>query len=325
MRLGPENRDLALAELTPTTEADRAFAYALGADFPPETDKQLWVMAWSSRLPLEADPAIQSLVGGQIAGAGTPSVFDFDADRYRSGEYAWPMPRVTVSPPVSGSEDQSLAFGTLHKDEAMLVAPRTTSWVASANPWVSILRPAHSELYSAAGIVELELDQKLAGHPCLSFLDPFFRPGFQPGPMAHGLLAWYLAAADGAIGSATTDAMATLVAQGTFDRHSFADAARKLVFRGGLPLRRWTMRVREIAMMSPQHAGAVQATLSEFLSRLPKDLPRDLGGILELLFELHVASGTSVENADLAKELAGVETGGKTGKFAKKLARLGSD
>jgi hypothetical protein len=325
MRLAPENRDSALADLSPATEADRAFAYALGADFPPGTDKQLWVIAWSSRLPLKDDPAIQSLVGGQIAGAGAPANFEFDAYRYQPHEYSWPMPRVTVSPSVSGNEDRSLAFGTLHRGEPMLVIPKSTSWMAFANLWVSILRPVHNELYAAAGIVELELDQKLAAHPCQAFLDPFFRPGCEPGPMAHALLAWYLAAADGAIGSVTTDAMATIIAQDTFDPPSFADAASKLVFQAGLPLRRWTQRVREISAISPQHAGAVQTALSEMLAQLPEDLPRDLGSIFELLYELHIASETQVEDPDLAKSLASINAGGKIGKFAKKLASLGSN
>ncbi len=59
MRLAPENRGSALADLTPATEAERVLAYALGADAPPGSNKQLWVIAWSSRLPLTADPAIK--------------------------------------------------------------------------------------------------------------------------------------------------------------------------------------------------------------------------------------------------------------------------
>jgi hypothetical protein len=323
MRLAPEARDVALTDLRPATEADRALAYAMGADFPHETDKQLWAIAWSSRLPLKADPAIQTLVGGQVAGAGTPAGLEFDAYRYHSHGYSWPMPRIVVSPPITGQEDQILAFGMLHKDEPIYgKSLHANAWMAFANPWVSIARPAHSELYFAAGILELELDQKLAAHPCQAFLDPFFRPGCEPAAMAHALLAWYLAAADGAIGSVTTDGMATIIAQDKFDPSSFADAARKLVFQAGLPLRRWTQRMREISAISQQHADAVRVALSELLSQLPEDLPRDLGGILELLYELHIASETQLQNADLALSFASINAGGKAGKFAKKLASL---
>jgi len=326
LRLGPENRDAALADLSPETEAERALAYALGANVRPETDKQLWAIAWSSRVPLNVDPAIQSLVGGQIAGAGTPTVFEFDAYRYQKYDYDSPKPKVKMSPPVTEQKDTSLSFGMLHKDEPGYGGPsKPNLWMILANPWVSILRPAHSELYFAAGIVELLLNQKLAGHPCQAFLDPFFRPECEPETMAHALLAWYLAAADGAIGSVTIDAMATTIAQGTFDPSSFADAASKLVFQAGLPLRRWTQRVRAISAISQQHAYAVQTALSEMLSQLPEDLPRDLGGVFELLHELHIASETKIANPDLTKSLASINAGGKAGKFAKKLASLGSD
>ncbi len=187
------------------------------------------------------------------------------------------------------------------------------------------MRPAHNELYAAAGIFELQLDQKLAAHPCQAFLAPFFHPGLTPGPIGHALLAWYLAVADGAIGSATTDAMATIIAQDTFDPYSFAHTASKLVFQARLPLHRWTLRVREISAISPQHAGAVRTALSEMLTQLPEDLPRDLGSILELLYELHIASETQVEDPDLTKSLASINAEGKAGKFAKKLASLSAN
>jgi len=288
-------------------------------------DKQLWVIAWSSRLPLTADPAIQTLVGGQIPGVGTPAVFEFDAYRYQPYDHSWPMPRIVMSPAPLAEEDHFLSFGTLHNSKGMISAMYPGSWMIQANPWVSILRPAHNELYAAAGIFELQLDQKLAGHPCQLFLHPFFRPGCEPGPMAHALLAWYLAAADGAIGSVTMDAMATIIAQGIFDSSSFAHAASKLVFQAGLPLRRWTQRAREISAISPQHEDAVRTALSEMLTQLPEELPRDLGSILELLYELHIASETHVADPDLAKSLTSINAGGKAGKFAKKLVSMGSN
>jgi len=322
MRLAPEGREEALSELQPETEAERALAYALGADSAPEADLQLWVIAWSSRLPLVADPRIQELVGGEIPGAGTPVAFEFGAGIRRSREYSWIKPFVTVTPPPPQDVDHAISFGLPWKCEHIYLGGTYPSWMSHANAWVSIVRPAHSELFFLTGLFELDLDQKLASHPCLTFLEPFFRPELRPGPMSHAMLAWYLAAADGAIGATTVDAMATLIAQDRFETGLFADAARKLIFEGGLPLRRWTMRISEITGNSLHHASAVKATLSAIMTEMPQDLPRDLGGILELLHELHTASGTVVENTALLRSLERVEVGGKIGKFAKKLMAL---
>ncbi|MFD1159305.1 DUF6493 family protein [Roseovarius aestuarii] len=323
MRLAPEGREKALAIWQPQTEAERALAYALGADFAPEDDKQLWVVAWSSRLPLNSDPQIHTLVGKEIAGAGTPITFEFDAIVHRSDEYFWPAPVVTTSPEPSKDLEGAIAFGIPWKSEQTYISGPHPSWMSKpCEWWVSVLRPAHSELVFATGILELYLDQILADHHCLTFLEPFFRPGLQPGVMAHALLAWYLAAADGAVGARTQDAIATLVAQQNFSPAQFADAAQKLIFKAGLPLRGWTKRVREITTFSPDHASAIRDALSAILTATPTEPPRDLGGILELLYELHVASGTAVTCPDLLSALSGVRAGGKIGKFSKKLAAL---
>lgn len=323
MRLAPEGRDAALAGFRPETEAERALAYAMGADISPEKDKQLWVIAWSSRLPQMADAQIQTLVSGKIAGAGEPAVFEFSAKRHISKEYSWPTPLVKVTPPATRGVDEAIGMGLPCKSEQVYLGAPHPSWMTHVNQWVSILRPAHSELFFATGIFELYLDEKLSGHPCLTFLEPFLRPGLQAGPMAHALLAWYLASADGAIGATTQDAIATLIAQNSFDADLFADAARKLIFDGGLPLRRWTKRLTEISQISPDHASAIQMALSSMLIGMPQDLPRDLGGILELLYELHIVLGTNVENVDFLTAMGLVTVGGKTGKYTKKLIGLG--
>ena len=325
MRLAPESRAEALARLHPVTEAERALAYALGADLTPDEDVQLWVIAWSSRQPLEADPAIQKLVGKEIAGAGTPARFEFDAKIHTStdGKYSWPDPVVRVRPPIIPRAEARLSFGQSYEFEHAIWPDPQAVWLSSTNDWTAILRPSHSEQFFATGIFQLELDQKLSNHPCQTFLRPFFRPGLTPGPMAHAMLAWYLAAADEAIGTGAVDALATIIAQGRFDAAAFGDAAHKLVFRGGLPLRRWTKRLAEISALSPDHSVAVQQALDAMLIDLPEDLPRDLGGILELLYNLHVASGSGLANKEVHARLDEVKAGGKAGKFARQLAGLG--
>nr|WP_302478206.1 DUF6493 family protein [Ruegeria arenilitoris] len=323
MRLAPEGRDTARNDLKPLSEQERALAYALGADLPPETDKQLWAIAWSSTLPLQADPRIENLIGGPVPGLGHPACFEFYADIRRIDQYAWPRPKIRITPRIPDDVDAALGFALPAKSEHTYMSDPGSSWMMLPNPWVGLARPAHTELFFATGIFELELDQKLTNHHCLTFLDPLFRPDPKPGPMAHAMLAWYLASADEGVGTTTTDAMATLMDQHVFDQSAFASAAHSLVFHAGLPLRRWTKRMAQVAGTSNAHARAVKSALAGMMVDLPPELPRDLGGILELLYELCVASDEAVGPPDVQAALQAIKAGGKMGKFARKLAVFG--
>ncbi|WP_170326699.1 DUF6493 family protein [Ruegeria arenilitoris] len=323
MRLAPEGREAALNDLQPQSEPERALAYALGADAPPEADKQLWAIAWSSTLPLRPDPHIENLIGGSVPGAGHPARFEFYADIRRIDQYTWPRPKIRITPPILDNVDAALGFALPAKSEHTYMSDPGSSWMVLPNPWVGLARPAHTELFFATGIFELDLDQKLTNHHCLMFLDPLFRPDPKPGAMAHAMLAWYLASADEGIGTTTIDAMATLMDQHVFDPSAFTSAAHSLVFHAGLPLRRWTKRLTQVAGTSDAHARAVKSALAGMMVDLPSELPRDLGGILELLYELCVASDEAVGSPDTQAALRSIEAGGKTGKFARKLAVVG--
>ncbi|WP_170384441.1 DUF6493 family protein [Ruegeria atlantica] len=319
MRLAPEGRKSALERFRPQSEAERASAYALGADIAPESDRQLWAIAWSSTVPLRVDSAIERLVGGSVPGLGVPASYGFHADIKRIEPCVWPRPKLRVLPPIPKSVDAALGFALPAKFEHTYGAEQGASWMTHPNPWVGLIRPAHSELFFSTGIFELELDQKLTNHHCLMFLEPLFRPDPNPGVMAHAMLAWYLASADEGIGSTTIDAITTLVAQERFDPLVFSSAAHSLVFDAGIPLRRWTKRMAEVARTSDLHAQSIKTALGAMMIDLPTELPRDLGGILELLYELCVASSDGIGSASSLAALENVKAGGKTGKFARQI------
>lgn len=314
LRLAPENRAEALATLPQDTENERAFAYALGADLKPEKDTQLWAMAWSSRLPVMTEPKLPA-----IPGAGVPVALNFDPTVKRQDTYSWPLVQVTC-PPLPDKAAAMLCFGAPYLPKPFAEPTPNPSWLADSSPWVGFLRPVHTELYLAEGINAFWHDDKLAVHPCLRFLDPFFRPELIAGPVAHALLAYYLVAADPAIGARATDALATLIAQGNFDARQFGQAANKLIFDAKIPLRRWVKRMTEVAAISASHAAAVRGGLEALIYDMPGDLPRDFGAILDLLYELSIATNTAPSTC--LPELAKIKAGGKTGSMAKKLMAM---
>ena len=91
---------------------------------------------------------------------------------------------------------------------------------------------------------------------------------------------------------------------------------------GVLPVARWTKAFAGIAALSAPHATFVQRTVAGLLVAPPDDVLRNFGGMLELLFELHVASKTPFDHPAAAACLNGIASGGKLGRFSKKLLAL---
>lgn len=70
---------------------------------------------------------------------------------------------------------------------------------------------------------------------------------------------------------------------------------------------------------TPHHLRYVIALLLDFLY---DETPRDMGGLFELFYELHVAAGTAPEAPRTRACLTSVPGGGKVATFAKKLLAL---
>ena len=74
-----------------------------------------------------------------------------------------------------------------------------------------------------------------------------------------------------------------------------------------------------MATVSTVHAAFTRDLIAGALRHDPADPPRDIGGLVELLYELTVSTGTPVSDPETLAYLSGVTGGGKLKRFAKKL------
>ncbi|MBT8409520.1 MAG: hypothetical protein KJN93_07835 [Alphaproteobacteria bacterium] len=322
LRLGTEDRDAARAELAGNTEAERAAAYALGGDIACDGDSDLWAAAWAARDRDTEAATITALLGKTVPDAGVPARHRLVVWKDGKDPYYWCRVRIeTMPPPVPLT--QHITTAKFH--QPLLNTYFDISPCGSVYPdiaWASLVWPGHPEPYFADAIRSLDTTQKLTDHPCRAYLEPLFRPGAQPGNIGAAMLGYYLASEDKSVQATTVDAIAHLVAQGTLEAQPFAAHVGTFLRCGPLPAGRWTRCFAELAPISAAQAGFVREVIAQLLTFTPDEAPRDIGGMVELLYELHIAAGTSLKESAALDCLAATRAGGKLGKYAKKLVAM---
>ncbi len=322
VRLAHGNRKAALANLSDQTEAERAVMYALGADVTPGNDAPLWAAAWAARQPAEADSRIAALFKPNLPDCGIPAQVSLKAWRQDSdsGPYYWPRIAIPVVN-VDGADTAAALPAIFYpRDTNYYFSGRHCGVVFEDVAWASLVRPGWQEPFFRQAILALETDQKLSDHYCLGFLEPFFRPGITVGPLGHATLVYYLASQDKSVTALASDAIAELALIGKLDVGSFSDVLKQFLMIDALPTGRWTKGLAAVAQ-----AGAgdfSRQVISEALGFSPDKTPRDMGGMLELLYELHISSNTVPDRPETLACLKTMPGGGKVAKFAGKLIKM---
>ena len=133
------------------------------------------------------------------------------------------------------------------------------------------------------------------------------------------MLALGLASNDPAIRSLTLDAAITSIGENRLDAELLREAMAMLVPSGHVPVGRWTKSLAELGAVSERHTIFVRNLIAGSLRHDPAEAPRDLGGLLELLYEYATATGTPVNDPQALEYLRNVKGGGKLKRFARKL------
>lgn len=322
MRLGLEGRPK--GQLPAESEAERAVAYALGQDVKVGPTPELWAAAWRARLPIAADPSVTKLFRGKLLrnaptpDCGEPARMELVVSRTEDGPYHW----IDVDVPVTPENDiKSCALPALFGISNQRFNNATCCGYTFADiAWASLTRPADPEPFFRIALIHQDTWQKLSDNHTRAYLEPFFRPGPPVGPLGAGVLAYYMACEDKSVSSLAVEATASLCSEGRLSLDVFVVALKAFLMSHALPTTRWTKALKGVADMG---AGAfAREAIVGVLDFAPDETPRDIGGLLELCFELHVAQGTSLTEPAAIACLKAIPGGGKTARFSKKLLGL---
>jgi hypothetical protein len=328
----PDPIDLALAlmrlspiqdipEGLPTeTEAERAFAYALGAPVAVGPTPELWAAAWCARQPAVRDEAVIALFPSPTPGCGLPIEMELAVDVRHSenGEYRWIDVEVPANPMNATRNSALPALFAIqsHKHFEDNCCGHTFADIA----WASLARPADQEPFFRIGLIHQDSWQKLSDNPTRGYLEPFFRAGPPVGPLGAAILAYYMACEDKSVSSLAAEAVTTTAVEGRLSPKRLATALKPFLLSGALPITRWTKGLATVANLGAgQFAREVIVGVLDFT---PDKAPRDIGGLLELCYELHVAQDANLSDPSAIGCLKAIPGGGKVARFGKKLLSL---
>lgn len=320
MRLNPET-PVRSENLSQGSEAERAFAYAMGREVEVGPTPELWAAAWRARRPVRDDSRIAILFGKTFPECGVPAKMTLDVIRKDSkcGAYYWVDVAVPITPEIEGEDGgwRPLLSRSDSKTPYML---RHCGSTFSDVAWASLCRPSAPDLFFRHALLHQDVWQKLTDNHTRAYLEPFFRPGPDVSPLGAGVLAYYMAVEDKSVTSLAAEAAAVSLLNGRLATRDFAAAVKSFLLSGALPTARWTKGFA--AMAETGATGHVREAIGLILDFEPELCPRDLGGMLELYYELHVDAGASPDRPETLACLASLPGGGKTAKFSKKLLAL---
>ncbi|MEO9822168.1 MAG: DUF6493 family protein [Paracoccaceae bacterium] len=331
----PDHRDLALAlmrldpagrninDLLLETEADRAIAYALGQKVKVGPNPALWAAAWRARSPEMADKAITKLfklTKETVPDCGVPAALELLVERRNSqdGEHHWINANVPVTPSNQMTPQALPALFCVPSQDYGDTACCGETFADIA--WASLTRPSNPEPFFRTALINQDVGQKLSDNHTRAYLEPFFRSGPPVEPLGAGVLAFYMACEDNSVSSLAIEATAALSTEGRLAETIFVPALKKFLMSHTLPTSRWTKAMKGVAELGAENF--VIRVIVDLLDFAPDDTPRDIGGMLELCYELHVAQHAELTDADAIACLQSIPGGGKTARFSKKLLSL---
>lgn len=322
-RLAREGRAAEAERVDRSDEAGEAVAFALGIGGAASGTGPLWAAAWLARSADVGDPEALWPTGEREPGAGATARHCLVVEKEGDESHYWCHPRVETAPGVR-QPDRRIPAVLLH-------CRRKSGWGLSAHAcgyepadiaWSSLVMPADPEAFLANAIGALDTSQKLADHPCIAYLDAFDRLDGEPGPIGCAVLALYLASEDKSLCAHALDKVVRLAGEDRVPAERFAAAILPFMLVGTFPSMRWTRALAAVAETGPRHRKFARDVAAGLMGFDPARAPRDIGGMIELLYELQLASGTPFDDPGAIECLEGLDGGGKAAKFSARLLAL---
>lgn len=304
-------------------EFSLACAYALGADVAIGGAQALWIAAACTNTPNATDKRLVEKFGKLGPNAGVQPDYQPWVEVRKTDNYCFYDLKVEKSVPVPASiaiDQIGLLFHRVGRgnyydnahfdsDEALV-------------KWGSTLWPANLEPYFCCGACEIDITWAEAQWHVQSFFEPLLDSAVPLKPMALLLIVAGLSSKEPGQKGIAMDIVIMSIDDGRMDINKLAGQMSVLMTTGIITVSRWTKILKEISTVSNRHGKAMRLLIQSLFRFNPEDSPRELGGLIELLYELSVASKTKVTDTQAIEFFTVNNKGGKQAKFAKKLLAL---
>ncbi len=303
------------------TEFSLACAYALGGEVDIGKRAALWIAASRIRAPEGEDKLILDKFGTLGPDAGQASRYKpwVEVHNSNDGDYTWYNLKVERTPRAPEEIPLEHLAVLFHKYTEGYYSDTYFGYNEGLVRWGSTIWPGNLEPYFACGACELSISYPEAQWHVQSFFLPMLEQNVPLKPMALLLLIAGLSSAEPGQKGIAIDIVVMSIDDGRMDIALLGDLMAEFVATGLIIVSRWTKAIKEIASISSRHAEAMRSLIQSLLRFNPENSPRELGGLIELLYELSIAADKCLEDEKAIEFFKNNKKGGKQGKFAKKL------
>jgi hypothetical protein len=189
------------------------------------------------------------------------------------------------------------------------------------NRWIATIWPSNLTPYFGYALYVFSPDEN-SDWNWKCFFEPMLKSDVELSYVATMLLLTGLAARQTCQKSMAMEAAIQSIADGRLDMELAAEAMKTLLPSQYITVNRWAKTFNEIASISKKHSDFIRQLIAKSLNFDPEDSPRNLGNLIELLFELQLTVNEPVVEPCAIEFFKGSKKGGKQGKFSKKILGL---
>jgi len=290
-----------------------AVAFALGRTVNIGSTVALWIAAARVRNPAGNESELIDKFGE--LGPDAAECVRYSSQVIKHEGYSWYELKLKFSPALV----QPVPLEHL---TSLFLSDFSCGYEENLVQWCRTIRPGNLEAFFAEGAKVLDIDTSESQHQVQAYFEPLLEPDVPMQEMALLLIACGLGCSEIALRALASE----IVIVGLNDRRlsipELANTMAGLIDSGYIKVSRWTKALTDIAAASPRCALAMQSLIPLLLRHDPANAPRDLGGLLELLYELCIATKQRVNDEGALNYFKHNQKGGKQGKFSKKLLAL---
>jgi hypothetical protein len=305
------------------TEFGAAINYALGGNQPIGDTASIWIAAACTRSPGKNCPEIVERFGDLGPDAGQAVEYDFSIRATDNMGFSRLTLRVESGPLAPDKIPLSRLGCLFHLAQKWGYSGYGTfGYSAQIIRWCSTIWPANLEAYFANGIAALDIDWNEVNWPARTFFEPLLESDMPIGKMASLLIALGIGAAEPGERGLAKDALIVSIEEGRLEIATLAACMGKLLPTGFILVSRWTKTLAEVSRVSEKHRGAIHFLIQAMLTLDPEDSPKGISGLVELLYELQVASKEPFAHKAAIDFFQRNNKGGKFGQYSKKMLAL---
>lgn len=328
LRLAPDYRHDALETATNVLgEEGAALRYSLGGPLEkPGHSPWLWSAASRARNPNDIDQELAKHFPVLAAEQIRPAEFSVVIEKRRvsySHEDRFVLD-VGAAPSMQGEHDSAHIALLFQASGRTGRRPYIRDFQLLDIRSIAGLWPMRREPYFALAASELgnNFDWLEARWADKAWLEPMLEPDCEMGEMAILLLAVGLGYKEPGIAGLATDILIAGIADGRINGEQLGARMGSMLFTGLIKPPRWAKTLGEAVRVSALHAREIRAAIERALADGKGEPPNGLHTLLELLFELSVDSGLTIENSHTQDFLARLSGSSKLVKVAQKLMKL---